>query len=158
MTVEPIERVAALPDDQAVAVLELVLERRGLTVDPFTADEQQAHLQEALAQPEITDQVSPTAASDGDLARTALTHLLDTDPTAEPDVERAIALAAEPGQSRDLVLVGVGALVLLAFRADIDLAYDPGKGWRFRFKTKGLSDSTIGQLLAELLGNLLPKP
>jgi hypothetical protein len=151
MTQEPIDRIAALPDDQAVAVLQLVLERRGLTVDPFTADEQQAHLQEALAQPEITDQVTPTSASDGDLARTALTHLLDTDPTAEPDVDRAIALAAEPGQSRDL-------MVLLAFRADIDLAYDPGKGWRFRFKTKGLSDSTIGQLLAELLGNLLPKP
>lgn len=159
MTQEPIiDRVAALPDDQAVAVLQLVLERRGLTVDPFTSDEQKAHLREALAQPEVTEQIAPTAATDGDLARTALTHLLDTDATAEHEVERAIAITAEPGQTRDLLLVGVGALVLLAFRADIDIAHDPGKGWRFRFKTKGLSDSTIGKLLGELLGNLLPKP
>ena len=128
MTPEPIDRVAALPDDQAVAVLQLVLERRGLTVDPFTADEQQAHLREALAQPEITDRVAPAAASDGDLARTALAHLLDTDPAAAADVEQAIALAGEPGQSRDLLLVGVGALVLLAFRADIDIAHNPGHG------------------------------
>lgn len=160
MTHEPmIDRVAALPDDQAVAMLQLVLERRGLTVDPFTVDEQQAQLQEALAQPEITEQVTPTAATDGDLARTALTHLLDTDTTAEPDIERAIAITAEPSRTKDpLLLVGVGALVLLAFRADIDIARDPEKGWRFRFKTKGLSDSTIGELLGGLLGNLLPKP
>jgi hypothetical protein len=152
-------QIADLPDEQAVAVLRLVLERRGLTVDPFTAGEQQAHLQEALAQPEITEQVAPTAASDGDLARTALTHLLDTDATVAADVERAVALTGQDTQTRDpLLLVGVGALVLLAFRADIDIAHDPGKGWRFRFRTKGLSDSTVGKLLGELLGNLLPKP
>lgn len=152
-----VDRLAALPDGQAVAVLQLVLERHGLTVDPFTADEQHDRLTEALAQPEITQQVTPTAASDGDLARTALAHLLDTDPTVATDVDRAIAVAAEPGRTRDpLVMVGVGALVLLAFRADIDIAHDPGKGWRFRFKTKGLSNSTIGKLLGELLGNLLP--
>ena len=149
--------VAALPDDRAVAVLQLVLERRGLTVDPFTADEQQDHLREALAQPEIAEQVAPTPASDGDLARTALAHLLATDPTAGNDVERAIALTADGGQERDLLLVGVGALILFAFSTDMDIAYDREKGWRFRFKRKGLSDSTVGKLLGELLGNLLPK-
>lgn len=154
----PTDRIATLPNDQAVAVLQLVLERRGLAVDPFTADEQQAHLQEALAQPEITEQVTPTTASDGDLARTALAHLLDSDATAAADVERAIAVTADAGPTRDLVLVGVGALVLLAFRADLDIAYDAGKGWRFRFKTKGLSDTTIGKLLGDLLGNLLGRP
>lgn len=80
-----VDRVAALPDPQAIAVLRLVLERRGLTVDPFTADEQTGFIKEALAQPEILDEVTHDArAADGDLARTALTHLLDTDTTAEP--------------------------------------------------------------------------
>jgi hypothetical protein len=154
----PHGRVAALRDEQAVAVLRLVLERRGLTVDPFTAHEQQERLREALAQPEIADRVAPTAASAGDLARTALAHLLDTDATAADDVDRAIALTADGGRERDLVLVGVGALILFAFSTDMDLAYDREKGWRFRFKRRGLSDSAVGKMLSELLGNLTPKP
>ena len=61
-----------------------------------------------------------------------------------------------PRADRDpTLLLATGALVLLAFRADIDLAHEPGKGWKFRFRTKGLSDSTIGKLLGQLLGNFL---
>ncbi len=68
------DRVAALSDEQAVTTLALVLQRQGLTVDPFTHAEQQAHLREALDQPEITDSIEPTpGATRGDLARTALT-------------------------------------------------------------------------------------
>ncbi len=55
------DRVAALSDEQAVTALALVLERQGLTVDPFTHAEQQAHLREALDQPEITNTVDPTS-------------------------------------------------------------------------------------------------
>ena len=54
------DRVAALSDEQAVTTLALVLQRQGLTVDPFTQAEQQAHLREALNQPEITNSVEPT--------------------------------------------------------------------------------------------------
>ena len=153
-----VDRFAELPDPQAVAVLQLVLERRGLTVDPSTVDEQNDHLREALAQPEILGGVQPDErATEGDLARTALTHLLHEDTAAEADIERAIALTADAGQARDpLLMLGVGALVLLAFRADIDIARDPEKGWMIRFKTRGLSDSTIGKLLGELVGHLLP--
>ena len=57
-----------------MTALVLVLQRQGLTVDPFTQAEQQAHLREALTQPEITDSIEPTpGATRGDLARTALT-------------------------------------------------------------------------------------
>ena len=45
--------------------------------------------------------------------------------------------------------------MLLAFRADIDLHREPGKGWTFRFRTKPLTDATIGKLLSQLLGNFL---
>lgn len=158
-TPDPIvDRVAELPDPQAVRVLQLVLERRGLTVDPFTALDQNRQLEEALAQPEILDEIVPDArATEGDLARTALIHLLHEDPTTESDIDRAIGITADGAETRDpLVMVGVGALVLLAFRADIDIARDPEKGWKFRFKTRGLSDSTIGKLLGELLGHLMP--
>ena len=75
-------RVAALSDEQAVTTLALVLERQGLTVDPFTHAEEEAHLREALNQSEITDRVEPTpGATRGDLARTGLTYLAENEAT-----------------------------------------------------------------------------
>ena len=149
------DRVAALSDEQAVTTLALVLQRQGLTVDPFTHAEQQAHLREALDQPEITDSIEPTPeATRGDLARTALSYLAEGDDATRGLIDHAMGIA--PRVDRDpTLLLATGALVLLAFRADIDLAHDPGKGWTFRFRTKGLSDSTIGKLLGQLLGNFL---
>ncbi len=148
------DRVAALSDEQAVTTLALVLERQGLTVDPFTQAEQEAHLREALTQPEITDSVEPTpGATRGDLARTALAYLAEGDDATRGLIDHAMQIA--PRADRDPLLLATGALVLLAFRADIDLTHEPGKGWKFRFRTKGLSDSTIGKLLSQLLGNFL---
>jgi len=149
------DRVAALSEEQAVTALALVLERQGLAVDPFTQAEQQAHLREALDQPEITDTVDPTpGATGGDLARTALTYLAEGDDTTRGLIDHAMQIALRADRDPTLLLA-TGALVLLAFRADIDLAHEPGKGWKFRFRTKGLSDSTIGKLLGQLLGNFL---
>jgi hypothetical protein len=149
------EQIAALSDEHAVATLAAVLDRQGLAVDPFTQDDQRAQVREALAQPEIREQVTPEqGATDGDLARTALTYLAATDEPTRDLVERALRIPPRPEKDPFLVL-GAGALVLLAFRADIDLAHEPGKGWKFRFRTKGLSDSTIGKLLAQLMGNFL---
>ena len=149
------DRVAALSDEQAVTALVLVLQCQGLTVDPFTQAEEEAHLREALDQPEITNSVEPTpGATRGDLARTALTYLAETDDATRGLIDHAMGIA--PRADRDpTLLLATGALVLLAFRADIDLAHEPGKGWKFRFYTKGLSDSTIGKLLGQLLGNFL---
>lgn len=130
------DRVTALSDEQTVTTLALVLERQGLTVDPFTQAEEEAHLREALAQPEITDSVEPTPGA----TRRLIAQAMQIAPRAD----------REP-----TLLLATGALVLLAFRTDIDLAHEPGKGWKFRFRTKGLSDSTIGKLLGQLLGNFL---
>ncbi len=154
-----VDRVAALSEEQAVRTLALVLHRHGLSVDPFTQAEQQAHLREALHQPEITASVSPQpGATRGDLARTALTHLADRDETTRGLIEHAMGIA--PSVERDpTLLLGTGALVLLAFRADIELAHEPGHGWRFRFHTTGLSDSALSKLLSQLLGTFLnPHP
>lgn len=145
-----VDRITALTDEHAVLVLQAVLERQGAVVEPFQHAEEQAHLAEALAQPEISGVMAPQiGATPGDLARTALIHLAEDDVTAQL-IERAMAL--RPTGERDLGLLLVGSLVLFAFRADITLAHDPGKGWSFRFRTKPMSDSVIGKALSQLLG------
>jgi hypothetical protein len=151
------DRIAALSDDQAVTTLALVLKRQGLAVDPFTQTEQDERLRQALDQPEITEAIEPEAgATRGDLARTALTHLADDAGTREL-IDHALDIAPSPDRDPTLLLAA-GALVLLAFRADIELAHEPGKGWKFRFRTKGLSDSAISKLLSQLLGHYLKPP
>ncbi len=68
-------RITALSDNDALATLALVLRRQGAVLDPFSQQEQQTRLREALGQPEITNGVQAAAdATDGDLARTALTY------------------------------------------------------------------------------------
>ncbi|MCW3814071.1 hypothetical protein ONA91_06320 [Micromonospora sp. DR5-3] len=148
-------QIADLPDDRAVAILALVLRRQGLTVDPFTWPDTESHLREALAQPEITHLAAPAPnATAGSLARMALTHIAMTDDNNRDLVEHALTIAPRPDRFDPATLV-IGGLVLLAFRADFDLAHKPGKGWTFRFRTRALPESTIGELLRQLLGNYL---
>jgi hypothetical protein len=152
------ERIAALPDDEAVTALAIVLEDQAspeAPLDPLAQREQEAHLREALTQPEVEDLASPDpAAGRGDLARFALVHLAETEESSRPLIEQAIGLA--PRDERfDPTLLVVGALVLFVFRADINLAREPGKGWTFKFRTKGLSEGTIGKLLGQLMGTYL---
>jgi hypothetical protein len=150
------DEIANLSDDQAIAALALVLERHGQSIDPFTAEATEAHLREALRQPDVATAAEPDRnATPGALARTALHHLADQD---EDVVARALTIP--PGSTRfDPATLAVGALVLMAFHADIDLERDPQKGWSFRFRTKPLDDTTIGQLLGQLLGVFTdPKP
>ena len=100
------QRVTALSDEQAMTTLALVLERQGLTVDPFTQTEQQAHLREALDQPEITDTVEPTpGATGGDLARTALSYLAEGDDATRGLIDHAMAVRARSPR----VAPGVGS-------------------------------------------------
>jgi hypothetical protein len=151
-------RIVALPDKDAVATLALVLRRQGAPLDPFSQQQQQTRMRQALGQPEITNNVQAAAdATDGDLARTALTHLADSDDTTSELINHAIGITQhDTDAQRDPVLLfGVGVLVLWVFRADVDLAHETGKGWKFRFKTKGLSDSTIAKLLGQLVGAYL---
>ena len=152
------QRITALPDPEALAALVLVLRQQGAPLDAFNQHEHQARLRQALTQPEITTTV-PAApdATNGDLARTALTHLADTDQATRELITHAIAIAPhDTNTQRDpLLLLGAGALVLWVFRADIELTHHTGKGWTFHFKTRGLSDSTIAKLLGQLLGAYL---
>ena len=160
-----VPRVAGLSDERAVAVLALVLDRQQLMPDPFSQEQDQQQLEAALGQPDIVVElagetetimvIEPVAgATDGDLARTALTHLAESDPATAALVEQAMDLDPAEG-SRDFGVLVVGALVLMAFHADIEVAKDPDKGWKFRFKTTGLKESTIGKLLGQLMGNFL---
>jgi hypothetical protein len=66
-------------------------------------------------------------------------------------IQHAITRTAAPAQ-RDPVTLAVGALVLYAFRAEINLHRDPAKGWSFQLRTKPISDTTLGRLLSQLLG------
>lgn len=158
-----IDRIAALPDEQAIIARALVLERQGRAIDTFTQSTQQAHLCEAISRPEITDHIQPDpSATGGDLARTALGHLADSEPTTVPLVEDAISLAPmtqrdDPVKTLGLTL-GVGALVLLAFHADIDVRLQRIGGWTLEFRSKSVTDANIGKLLSQLLGYCSRRP
>jgi hypothetical protein len=157
------DRIAALPDKQAVGVLARVLQRQGVEVNPVVQGQewaqQEAHLREALAQPEVIELATPAPqASEGDLARTALLHLVATDGAAAQLVERALALPPRETEKFDPTMLAIGALVLFVFRADINLSHDPSKGWTFKFRTKGLSESTLGKLLGQLMSTYLGPP
>ena len=152
------QRITALPDHDALTALVMVLRHQRAPLDPFSQHQQQARLRQALTQPEITTAVpAVTDATQGDLARAALTHLADTDQATRELISHALGIAHhDPDTQRDpLLLLGAGALVLWVFRADIELTHQPGKGWTFHFKTHGLSDSTITKLLGQLLGTYL---
>jgi hypothetical protein len=162
-SIELTDRIAALPDKQAVGVLARVLERQGLDVNPVVRDkewaEQEAHLRQALTQPEVAALATPDLqATAGDLARIALLRIVETDETAAGLMERALTMLPRETEKFDPTMLAVGALVLFVFRADITLAHDPDKGWTFKFRTKGLSESTIGKLLGQLMGTYLNPP
>lgn len=92
MTAALPDRIATLVDEHAVFVLRTVLQRQGMIVDPFLQDEDEAHLREALAQPEVVDQVTPQlGATHGDLARTTLTHLAEDDSLSGTAIAKALA-------------------------------------------------------------------
>jgi hypothetical protein len=147
------DRIAALPDEQAITGLTLV--PQGHFIDPFTQDEQQPISAKRSANPRSPTRFNPT--------RLPVTVILparrsvisaDTDSATAGLVEHAISVA--PTTQRDPILIlGVGALVLMAFHADIDLQRKPDKGWTFRFRSKALTDATIGKLLSQLLGNFI---
>ena len=145
------DQVMALSDEEAVAALALVLERQGQKVDPFAWQQDEPKLRQALTQPEVTQVATPyPQASEGEVARTALAYLAEQEDTRAL-VERAIAV--RPRADRfDPATLAVGALVLMAFHAEIKLERDPAKGWSFRFHARPLKDSTIGKLLGQLMG------
>ncbi|MCO5996345.1 hypothetical protein [Actinoallomurus rhizosphaericola] len=150
------DRIAALADGEAVTVLRLVLERQGVPVDSASLRRTEQHLAEAVTGAEGLAEPDPDA-TPGALARTALAHLAGGDEATRELVERAIAVQAGSRERFDPATLGVGALVLLAFRTDVRLERDPEKGWTFKLHTKRLGDSSVGKLLSQLFGVYLKR-
>jgi hypothetical protein len=147
--------IAGLDDAQAVRVLRLVLDRQGLMVDAAELRADQDHLAEALPGAQAEGLAEPQeGATAGDLARTALAYLAATGQVTPALIEQAAAIEPGPGE-RELVTFAVGALVLLAFRTDLQLERDPGHGWKIRVRTRPLSDSAVGKILGQLFGTYL---
>jgi hypothetical protein len=147
--------IATLDDARAVEVLRLVLDRQGVLTDAAELRRDQQHLTQALPGIQAQGLAEPDpAATAGDLARTALGHLAAANPHGADLVERAAAIEPAPGE-REPVTLAVGALVLLAFRTDLQLEHDPGHGWKIKIRTKPLSDSAVGKILSQLIGTYL---
>jgi hypothetical protein len=156
MTSDPsqdlLARIDALDDRRALGVLAAVAQRHGFQADSAAAKTTQAHVEEALHQPDLAE-LAPAddtgAATAGEVARLTLTELARRDPTTAADIDHAITMPGAGERFEPITLV-IGALVLFAFHADIDLQKDPDKGWSFRFRTKPIKDSTIGTILTKL--------
>jgi hypothetical protein len=145
---------AGLGDEQAVWALRLVLGRQGVLPDEAELRAAQQHLDQAVADARARGLADPLPATSGDLARAALEHLAAQDEGGRDLVARAVAIEPGPGE-REPVTLAVGALVLLAFRTELRLEHQPGKGWKFQLHTKPLSDSAVGKILSQLIGTSL---
>jgi hypothetical protein len=153
--------VDALTDEQAIAVLALVLDRDQRLPDLARARQLDAQIREAAGEPvEVEGTTGPSitaadgAVTPGALARDTLVYLVAERPDAAPVVERAIAMIRQgiSTQSRfDPVTVGVGALVVLALQTDLELGRTTAGKWRFKVHKKALSDSVMGKLLGKLI-------
>lgn len=146
-------RIADLEDARAVKLLALVLEQDGRILDPLGWRQQQAGLREAASDPALSalkvDIVSP---SDGDLARTALIYLAESEPRLTPVLVHGLSLPAEQMTERfDPITLSVGALVLLALQTEVTLEHDEGGRWHFRLHKQPMKESTLGALLGKLI-------
>jgi hypothetical protein len=145
------EQIENLDDPAAIAALELILRRAGLTPDPFATDQPEEQLREALRQPDLPSFGSPQATlpSDGDIARATLLYLAEQDATFRTSIAHVVSRSpgANEAPTRDIGAFALGALVLLALRTDLELRKQPGKGWSFHFKLKPLPASALGKVL-----------
>lgn len=144
--------IAALSDHDALTTLAIIATRHGLPNDPDSLTTLNERIRQAATHPP-PDGLNPQPAPPAHLARTALTHLA-ADPTRHDEVARALQLTHQPNQRFEPATLAVGALILFAFHADIDLRKDPDTGWHFHLKTSPLPESTIGQILSQLLGHI----
>jgi hypothetical protein len=147
-------QILSFTDRAAIAALELVLHRAGLTPDPFAADHPHDQLRAAL---HYTDLLSPRdilaqPLSDGAIARMTLFYLTKRDASCRATIEHLVAHSPDSGTAvtRDAGSFMLGALVLLALHTDLELRKQPDKGWYFHVKVKPLPASTLGKLLSML--------
>jgi hypothetical protein len=147
-------QILSLTEQDATAVLELVLRRSGLTPDPFAADHPHDQLRAALHHPDLlsTRDIPAQPPSDGDIARMTLLYLAERDASCRANIEHLVAHSPDPDMTvtRDAGSFMLGALVLLALHTDLELRKQPDKGWYFHVKVKPLPASTLGKLLSML--------
>ena len=147
-------QILSLTEQDATAVLELVLRRSGLTPDPFAADHPHDQLRAALHHTDLlsTRDIPAQPPSDGDIARMTLLYLAERDVSCRANIEHLVAHSPDPDMTvtRDAGSFMLGALVLLALHTDLELRKQPDKGWYFHVKVKPLPASTLGKLLSML--------
>lgn len=140
-----------LGDEAALATLAVVLRREGLTPAPFASESPEDQLCQALSQPDLMP-LGPSPGrppSDGDVARATLQYLADRDASFRTAIQHMAARGGVPaeGITRDAGVFTLGALVLLAMHADVELRKESQKGWYFHFKIKPLPGAAIGKVL-----------
>ena len=151
------DRIAALPDDEAVAVLAVVLHEDDATFarrDELKRAEQ--IIPEALPQADFVDAgevrraaIEGRAPDGGELARVTLS-LLAAEAGMSDEIERALD-ANRQVLHRDLVTLAVGGLVLAALtRVRVKLARDKQGRWEFDFEIKPMKDSPVAKLIEKL--------
>jgi hypothetical protein len=154
-------RIDQLTDQQAITVLQLVLDRDRRLPAPDQRDELNDHIAEAAHQPIIFDDTTLQAGaadsgqvSDGALARDTLTYLAAEQPGAADTIDRAIALTDDPlapAPRFDPISLTAGLLVVLALQTDLQVERGTNGKWRFKLHKKAMSDSTLGKLLTKLI-------
>ena len=147
-------RITALPDAQAVRVLVLVLDEDRGGIDQLGLRKQEPELREAVTDPALSEYADPATAApdDGDLARTTLLYLTDTQPRLAETIRWALDLPAGDGNERfDPLTLAIGGLIVLALQTDVTLAKDTHGKWRFRLHKQPMKDSTLGTLLGKLI-------
>src|SRR5688572_25183385 len=150
--------IADLTDEQAAAVLHLVLERDHRLPDAHRLLELDSQVGEAVRQPVAIDATLPDAApaTSGDLARETLSYLAAQRPDLTETMERAIAMAQEPQTANarvDPVSVGIGALVVLALQTDLQIERGTNGKWRFKLHKKAMSDNALAKLIAKVIAS-----
>jgi hypothetical protein len=139
-----------LSGEAALTTLAVVLRREGLAPDPFTPESPEDQLRQALTQPDLPslDAVPVDHPTDGDVARATLHYLAERDEHFRTSIQYIVARGV-PAEipTRDVGLFTLGALVLLAMHADVELRKESRKGWYFHFKIKPLPGAAIGKVL-----------
>jgi hypothetical protein len=144
--------IDALTDHQAIRVLALVVDHQAPLPDPTRLRELEMALYHAVDDPDLqlyrrTDTPPP---SEGDLARTTLTHVAATRPGLVPVIDHAMRLAEDTTRIEPATLA-LGGLVLIALQTEIKIDRNTSGQWQFRLRKKAMRDSTLGQLLGKLL-------
>jgi hypothetical protein len=147
----PHDTLDQLSDEAALGTLTVILRRAGLAPDPFGPEPPEEQLRQAFRQPDLPP-LGPSPGlppTDGQIARATLHYVAERDKHFRTAIEHIAAQGGIPTEipTRDAGLFTLGALVLLAMHADVELRKEPRKGWYFHFKIKPLPDATIGKVL-----------